>query len=239
MAPSASLTEHVDEQKLGDISVAELDVFFFECRSDSGTLLGNHTPLLGCCLARPHRPNELTQLDRHNSACPVSPFTLSLRLQRMATLSALPLSPLYLCVRSLERTEPAVDVCVSLPFDSLCRNGRQEKGPDYVRDRVPRGSLCPSPLVEIPRNTEDEIGGEKGHSYGRFGSNKTCPPTPPSEHFFGHKNAVRLHGSGANFDAGLALFPGLQMGRWRQMDGRALSVYPRSEMGHRLREAGS
>lgn len=73
-APSLllSLTKHVDEEKLGDIPVAELDVFFFERRPDACTLLGHDPSLLGRGLARPHGPNQLAQLDGHGSKGSIS-----------------------------------------------------------------------------------------------------------------------------------------------------------------------
>lgn len=67
-----SLTKHVDEEEFGDIPVAELDVFLLESRPDACTLLGHDPSLLGRGLARPHRPDQLTQLDGHVSARSVS-----------------------------------------------------------------------------------------------------------------------------------------------------------------------
>jgi len=87
LSPLLLLTEHVDEEKLGDIPVAELDVFFFEGRTDAGALLGHHPSLLRRRLARPHGPDQLPQLHRHGFVprvfCCSSPNTYFGRRQEL------------------------------------------------------------------------------------------------------------------------------------------------------------
>lgn len=57
------LTEHVDEEKLGDVPIPELDVLLFEGGADARTFLSYHPSLLRGSLAPTHRSDELPQLD--------------------------------------------------------------------------------------------------------------------------------------------------------------------------------
>lgn len=66
-----ALTEHMDEEKLGDVPIPELDVLLFEGGADARTFLSYHPSLLCGGLARTHRPDELPQLDRHGSTLPL------------------------------------------------------------------------------------------------------------------------------------------------------------------------
>lgn len=88
-----SLTEHVDEEKLGDIPVAELDVFLLESRPYTSALLRHHPPLRRRRFARPHGPDQLPQPHRHG-----------LKLARLFHLTQI-LAPLACFVRDLLQTE--------------------------------------------------------------------------------------------------------------------------------------
>ena len=54
----AGVTQHVDKQKLGHVSVPVLLVLFLDGRADEGGLLGNDGALLCCCLAGADGPDQ-------------------------------------------------------------------------------------------------------------------------------------------------------------------------------------